>query len=107
MAVSSAFKALGDSTRMAIFEYLLERPRCTRFLSRRLGITESAVSQHLKVLLDAGLVERRRCGRHMHYLPVQATLDALAAEVTEMCERSRELGRDAVEHPCGCKKAAQ
>ena len=99
MMDSSMFKALGDSTRMAIFEHLLQRPRCTRFLSRRLGITESAVSQHLKVLLDAGLVERRRCGRHMHYLPVQTALDLLAVEVGEMCERSRELDRTVIERP--------
>ena len=107
MADSGVFKALGDSTRMAIFEHLLERPRCTRFLSRRLGITESAVSQHLKVLLDAGLVERRRCGRHMHYLPVQAALDALAVDVTEMRERSLALDRDAAERPLDAGQEAR
>ena len=94
MADAHAFKALGDPTRLAIFEQLLVRKHCTRSLSRKLGFTEPAISQHLKVLDEAGLVEKQRYGRHMHYLPSQKALDALAADVRGMCERSRELDRD-------------
>ena len=94
MADARTFKALGDPTRLAIFEQLLVRKHCTKSLSRKLGFTEPAISQHLKTLYDAGLVEKQRYGRHMHYLPSQEALDALAADVRGMCERSRELDRD-------------
>ena len=48
--------ALGDPTRRAIFERLAKRPAPVGELARGLPVTRSAVSQHLKVLKDAGLV---------------------------------------------------
>jgi len=48
--------ALGDPTRRAIFELLSEGPRPVGELARALPVTRPAVSQHLKVLREAGLV---------------------------------------------------
>jgi DNA-binding transcriptional ArsR family regulator len=48
--------ALGDSTRREIFERLAERPRAVGDLARGLPVSRPAVSQHLKVLKEAGLV---------------------------------------------------
>ena len=48
--------ALGDPTRRAIFERLAEQPRAVGELARELPVSRPAVSQHLKVLKDAGLV---------------------------------------------------
>jgi DNA-binding transcriptional ArsR family regulator len=47
---------LGDPTRRAIFELLARRPRSVGELAERLPITRQAVSQHLRVLKDGGLV---------------------------------------------------
>ena len=55
-------KALGDPTRYKIFNCLLERKHCVRSLSKKLGITESAISQHLKVMKEAGLVYGEKHG---------------------------------------------
>jgi len=70
------YKALADPTRRAILDELGERDGqtlfelCTRLTSRHgLGSTRQAVSQHLDVLEDAGLVTTRREGRYkFHHL---------------------------------------
>jgi DNA-binding transcriptional ArsR family regulator len=51
-----AWTALGDPTRKAIFELLLERPRAVVELAGELPVSRPAVSQHLRVLKDVGLV---------------------------------------------------
>jgi DNA-binding transcriptional ArsR family regulator len=48
--------ALGDPTRRAIFERLAERPQAVGELARKLPVSRPAVSQHLKVLKEAGLI---------------------------------------------------
>jgi len=48
--------ALGDPTRRAVFERLAERPRAVGELAGELPVSRPAVSQHLKILKDAGLV---------------------------------------------------
>ena len=59
--------ALGDPTRRAIFERLAERPRAVGELARELPVSRPAVSQHLKVLKDAGLVVDRPAGTRRIY----------------------------------------
>jgi DNA-binding transcriptional ArsR family regulator len=53
---SDGWTALGDPTRKAIFELLLERPRAVVELAAELPVSRPAVSQHLRVLKDVGLV---------------------------------------------------
>jgi DNA-binding transcriptional ArsR family regulator len=62
-----ALGALADPTRRAIFEHLAERPSAVGELADRLPVTRPAVSQHLKVLKDAGLVTDRRDGSRRIY----------------------------------------
>src|SRR3954462_14204614 len=54
--------ALGDPTRRTIFERVAERPRAVGELARELPVSRPAVSQHLKVLKDAGLVVDHAAG---------------------------------------------
>ena len=58
-----SFAALGDPTRRAIFERLAVRPSAVGDLARGLPVSRPAVSQHLRVLKEAGLVKRRRTER--------------------------------------------
>ena len=53
---SSALLALGDPTRLAIVEHLIQRPLAVVDLAKELPVTRPAVSQHLRILKDAGLV---------------------------------------------------
>jgi DNA-binding transcriptional ArsR family regulator len=61
------FSALGDPTRRAIFERLADHPFAVGELARELPVSRPAVSQHLKVLKDAGLVVDRRAGNRRIY----------------------------------------
>jgi DNA-binding transcriptional ArsR family regulator len=58
---------LGDPTRRAIFELLARRPSTVGELAQQLPITRSAVSQHLRVLKDGGLVVSRAEGTRRIY----------------------------------------
>ena len=101
MDLAAMLKALGEPTRLSIFQQLLIRKHCVRSLSRKLGITESAVSQHMKVLREAGLVYAERYGYHIHYLPEQAALDELSRAFGQMRDRSLALCRD--RQSCQCE----
>jgi DNA-binding transcriptional ArsR family regulator len=59
--------ALGDPTRRAIFERLAERPRAVGELAVELPVSRPAVSQHLKVLKEAGLVVDQPIGTRRIY----------------------------------------
>ena len=66
---TSGWTALGDPTRRAIFEHLVERPRAVGELADELPVSRPAVSQHLKVLKEAGLVADRPEGtRRVYYI---------------------------------------
>jgi DNA-binding transcriptional ArsR family regulator len=66
---SRALQALGDPTRQEIFERLVRRPLAVVDLASQLPVSRPAVSQHLKVLKDAGLVIARRQGtRHLYHV---------------------------------------
>ncbi|MCR5373182.1 MAG: metalloregulator ArsR/SmtB family transcription factor [Solobacterium sp.] len=101
MSISIMLKALGEPTRFSIFQQLLIRKHCVRSLSKKLGITESAVSQHMKVLKEAGMVYGERFGYHIHYLPRQEALDELCTAFSEMKQMS--LGLCSSPQTCQCE----
>jgi DNA-binding transcriptional ArsR family regulator len=59
--------ALGDPTRRAIFEHLADHPSAVGDLAQLVPVSRPAVSQHLKVLKDAGLVTEERDGNRRIY----------------------------------------
>jgi DNA-binding transcriptional ArsR family regulator len=61
------FRALGDPTRRAIYERLILREDSVSGLTARFAISQPAISQHLKILRETGLVRVRREGREAHY----------------------------------------
>jgi DNA-binding transcriptional ArsR family regulator len=77
----SRWTALGDPTRRTIFERLVEHPCSVGELARDLPVTRPAVSQHLKVLRDAGLVTDTRLGKQRIYRVDPEGLAKLRAEL--------------------------
>src|ERR671930_1201217 len=67
MAYRDPMDALGDRTRRAIFEQLRSGPRAVGEIAAELPVSRPAVSQHLRVLKDAGLVTERREGTRRLY----------------------------------------
>jgi DNA-binding transcriptional ArsR family regulator len=77
--VAAAMTALGDPTRQAILERLAGGPLAVGELAAELPVTRPAVSQHLKVLKDAGLVVDRKVGtRRLYQVDPQALADLRA-----------------------------
>jgi DNA-binding transcriptional ArsR family regulator len=73
---AEALLALGDPTRLAILERLADRPRAVVELAKELPVSRPAVSQHLRVLKDAGLVVDQPVGTRRIY---RVDPDGLAA----------------------------
>ena len=67
MTNARALEALGDPTRRAIVEHLSEHPCAVGRLAELLPVSRPAVSQHLRVLLDAGLVTVQADGNRRIY----------------------------------------
>jgi DNA-binding transcriptional ArsR family regulator len=61
------FQALADPNRRAIFESLTRSEAAVKDLTARFAISQPAISQHLAILKDAGLVSARRAGRRVYY----------------------------------------
>ena len=61
------FKALGEDTRIKIISMLSQREMCVDDLITRLELSQSAVSHHIKVLKQAGLLNIRRKGKWTFY----------------------------------------
>jgi DNA-binding transcriptional ArsR family regulator len=78
-AYADGLSALADPTRRAIFERLAERPQAVGELARELPVSRPAVSQHLKVLKEAGLVVDRRVGNRSIYQVDPSGVGALRA----------------------------
>jgi DNA-binding transcriptional ArsR family regulator len=91
--------ALGDPTRRAIFERLADRPRAVGELASELPVSRPAVSQHLKVLKDTGLVVDRREGTRRIYQVDPDGVAALRAQLDRFWNKSLAAYKAAVEQP--------
>ncbi len=67
VATDEVFKALADGTRRAIIQALAERPMAVHEVASLFAISRPAVSRHLRVLDEAGLVKARRAGKENRY----------------------------------------
>ena len=79
---------LGDPNRRAIFELLARQPRTVGELAQHLPITRSAVSQHLRVLKDGGLVVSRAEGTRRIYRLNPEGVTALRAYLDRVWEEA-------------------
>lgn len=79
---AALFSALSDPTRLSLFTALLGfGEACVCQLHRGLGIPQSMASRHLRILYDAGLLDKRRVKQWMHY-SVRASDDPFVRQVT-------------------------
>lgn len=92
---SEMFKVLGVKTRVRIIEFLKSRgPIGVKNIAEVLGITPAAVSQHLKILRQAGLVRNERKGYWIPYSIDEEALEKCRYMLSEVCR-------------CGCKRTGR
>lgn len=91
------WSALGDPTRRAIFERLADHPQAVGRLAGELPVSRPAVSQHLKVLKDAGLVLDHRAGNRRIYQLDPDGVGALRAELEQFWNKALATYKTVVE----------
>lgn len=85
--VSSIFKALAHPTRLKIMELLLHRESlCVCHIYEALDLEQANVSQHLRVLRNAGLLESRKEGLQVHY-------SICCQSIADLLEQANQIGK--------------
>ena len=95
--VGTLFKVLADPLRRRIVELLAREQLCTCHLVEETGAGQTTISNHLRILREADMVETEPCGRFTYYRLRPEVLHALAAEVTQLA-----AGAEAAQ---SCKRA--
>ena len=90
--------ALGDPTRRAIFERLADGPLAVGEIARDLPVSRPAVSQHLRVLKEAGLVVDERAGARRLYRIDPEGVGALRAYLDRFWNQALTAFKEAAEH---------
>jgi DNA-binding transcriptional ArsR family regulator len=97
--LQAGLDALGDATRMAIFQRLANGPLAVNEIAGTLPVSRPAVSQHLKVLKEAGLVQDRRDGTRRLYQLDPEGVARLRAHFDQMWTKAMSSFQNAVEKP--------
>jgi DNA-binding transcriptional ArsR family regulator len=102
--LQAGLDALGDATRMAIFQKLADGPIVVNELARILPVSRPAVSQHLRVLKDAGLVSDTKAGTRRLYQLNPEGVARLRAHFDQMWTKAMSAFQIAAEeYPSGDK----
>lgn len=91
---AESFKVLSVETRIKIIELLKAGPLSVNTMAEAFGISQSAISQHLRILKQAGLVADERKGYHVYYSLNKDKLDNYQRELIKVCTCGCELGRE-------------
>jgi ArsR family transcriptional regulator len=95
----AVLRALADPLRQRIVELLTGEQLCTCHLVEELDATQTNVSNHLRVLREAGLVVSEQAGRYTYHRLMPERLEQLSTGLAELASRSRLAV--AVKRPCG------
>lgn len=88
--LSGYFSALSDVTRLKIIHLLTEHEMCVCELEDRLGMSQPAVSHHLRILRKAGMISNKRKGKWMYYF-------IIGEKIVENHNRYAEMALSAIE----------
>ena len=92
-AIAQIFKALSDENRVQIMKLLRTGEKCACKLLEELNISQPTLSNHMKILCDAGLVTGRKEGKWMHY---------------SICREGCQIARDSLDAltvlDCACER---
>ncbi len=86
--LTKKLKAIADENRLNLIKLLLHNNFCVKALARKLEISESAVSQHLKILREADLVMGEKRGYYVHYVVKKENLLKVAGDIEDIINES-------------------
>lgn len=98
--MDDSLRALTDPLRARIVGLLAAESLCTCHLVEETGARQTNISNHLRVLREAGLVEAEPCGRYTYYRLNPEALEAAAGRLTELAELARETQTCDRKRPC-------
>ncbi|KQX30828.1 transcriptional regulator [Streptomyces sp. Root63] len=87
-------RALGDPLRLQIVTLLARETLCTTHLVEETGAKQTNLSNHLRVLREAGLVETEPCGRFTYYRLRAEVLAGLSEQFASLAESARTAGEN-------------
>ena len=85
-SIIDVYKALGDHTRYSILKLISSKGNrlCVTEIANNIGASQPVVSQHLKILKNAGIVDTDRIGNRIHYSIQPDILDNLQSEIKSL-----------------------
>jgi ArsR family transcriptional regulator, arsenate/arsenite/antimonite-responsive transcriptional repressor len=97
---SDVLRVLADPLRLQIVRLLAVESLCTCHLTEATGARQTNLSNHLRVLRDAGLVETEACGRFTYYRLLPAGLRAVAASIAALADQATDTTTLNRKRPC-------
>jgi ArsR family transcriptional regulator len=93
-------RVLADPLRLRIVSLLAKETLCTTHLIEETGARQTNLSNHLKVLREAGVVESEPCGRFTYYRLRPEVIAALAGQFAELAETARATAESNTKRAC-------
>ncbi|MBK3563597.1 MULTISPECIES: helix-turn-helix transcriptional regulator [unclassified Streptomyces] len=87
-------RVLADPLRLRIVTLLAQETLCTTHLVEETGARQTNLSNHMKVLREAGVVETEPCGRYTYYRLKPEVLASLAGQFAELAESARAAAQN-------------
>ncbi|MFC8447874.1 ArsR/SmtB family transcription factor [Kitasatospora sp. NPDC057223] len=97
---SDVLKILADPLRLQIVRLLAREALCTTHLVAETGARQTNLSNHLKALRDAGLVDTEPCGRFTYYSLRAEAVEALASDFASLAATAREAAAAGRKRSC-------
>ncbi|MFA1549755.1 ArsR/SmtB family transcription factor [Actinomadura chokoriensis] len=97
---NDVLRLLADPLRAQIVSLLASEALCTCHLVEETGARQTNISNHLRALREAGLVDTEPCGRFTYYRLRPEALDDLAGQLTWLAEAARQAAANERKRPC-------
>ncbi|MFI6984133.1 ArsR/SmtB family transcription factor [Embleya sp. NPDC050154] len=97
---ADVLRVLADPLRLRIVSLLAGEALCVCHLIEETGARQTNLSNHLKVLREAGLVDTEPCGRFVYYRLRPEALDVVATALGDLAATARETAANARKRPC-------
>ncbi|MFB7787748.1 ArsR/SmtB family transcription factor [Streptomyces vinaceus] len=93
-------RVLADPLRLKIVTLLAKETLCTTHLVEETGAKQTNLSNHMKVLREAGVVETEPCGRYIYYRLRPEVIEALAGQFAHLAQTARATAEANLKRSC-------